>query len=94
MIKQTVAVVVAKTIFSVALIVAVLSIALVQTQTVKAQDGSSAGAQAARADFRNDRDTPHGSCEEHGVDVTQYPGWCLGFKASYAIQWAILKLGQ
>ena len=94
MIKQTLAVVVAKTIFSVALIIAVLSIALVQTQTVKAQDGSSAGAQAARADFRIDRDTPHGSCEEHGVDVTQYPGWCLGFKASYLIQWFILKAGQ
>ncbi len=80
-----------------ALMVIVLSIALVQTgQAVNArqQDGSSAGAQWARADFRNDDTQPHAGCEEHGVDVTQFPGWCLGFKASYLIQWAILKLGQ
>jgi hypothetical protein len=57
-------------------------------------DGSSAGAQAAREDFRNGDGQPHGSCEEHGYDVTLNPGWCLAFKSSYAFQWAILELGK
>ena len=66
-----------------------------QEQAVNArQDANSIGAQGARADFRQDRDTPHGSCEDHGYDVTVSPGFCLAFKASYSIQWAILELAS
>jgi len=56
-------------------------------------DGSSAGREAAREDFRNDAGY-HGNCEDHGYDVTLNPGWCLGFKSAYATQWAILELGR
>jgi hypothetical protein len=49
--------------------------------------------QAAREDFRNGAGY-QGSCADHGYDVTQYPGWCLGFKSGYAAEWAILEIGK
>ena len=62
-------------------------------QQARASAGSDAGTQAAREDFRN-RDGYHGSCADHGYDVTQNPGFCLSFKSAYAFQWAILVAGQ
>ena len=74
------------------IVVAMVSAFGLNPQVVHA-DGSSAGRQAAREDFRNGAGY-HGSCEDHGYDVTLNPGWCLGFKSAYATQWAILELGK
>jgi len=79
-----------------ALLIMTLGILVIVTTTnqqARASDASDAGMQAAREDFRN-RDGFHGSCEYHGYDVTQNPGFCLSFKSAYAFQWAILVAGR
>jgi hypothetical protein len=82
-----------KMLMATAIIAAAMVLAFGLKPQVAHADGSSAGMQAAREDFRNGAGY-QGSCADHGYDVTQYPGWCLGFKSGYAAEWAILEIGK
>lgn len=68
-----------------------LVLILMMTQTAMAT--LSPGMQAARQDFAagNQRDD---SCNDHGYNSVQNPGFCLTFKIDYDIQWAILVLAH
>jgi hypothetical protein len=74
----------------------VLMLAAVSTTfTTKAyaDAGSDAGIYYARLDFQSGVGF-HGSCADHGIDVTQDPGYCLSFKAAYTAQWLVLVAGR
>ena len=66
--------------------------ALATTIAQTAHADISPGAQAARNDWASgQRDD---SCNDHGYNSVNDPGFCISFKIDYDAQWVVLGLAQ